>query len=72
MNDRCFVEQIATNDILLRVTNVCSACYASLEEGARIYYDMHSYRYLCESCKEKLSEHMNEECEIEKNEAGLF
>ncbi len=72
MNDRCFVEQVATSDILLRVTNVCSVCYASLEEGTQIYYDMRSYRYVCASCKEQLSKHMNEECEIIKSEAGLF
>ncbi|MDD5406229.1 MAG: hypothetical protein PHE73_04705 [Sulfurovaceae bacterium] len=72
MNDRCFVEQIATNDILLHVTNVCSMCYAFLEEGANIYYDMHHYRYLCESCKEELASQMNEECEIESDDVGLF
>ncbi len=71
MNDRCFLEQKATSDILLHVTNVCGVCYNSLEENSNIYYDMRSYRYVCASCKEHLSSQMNEECEVEK-EARLF
>jgi len=72
-SNACFVTQVATEEILLRVTNVCGECYNDIVEGDTIYYDMQTYRYLCQSCQEKLCEQMNEECEIvEEAEGGLF
>jgi len=72
INEQCFVAQTATQNILLHVTNVCGMCYADLHEGEAVYYDMQAYRYLCESCAARLSEQMNEACEIEEEQAGLF
>ena len=72
INDQCFIAQTATNKILLRVTNVCAMCYADLHEGEAVYYDMQEYRYLCERCASELSEQMNDACEIEEEQAGLF
>ena len=69
----CFVDQVATREILLRVTNVCGECYRDLNEGDKIFYDLQSYRYLCEECHKKLSERMNEYCEvIEEEQESLF
>lgn len=68
----CFVSQEATEEILLRVTNVCANCYTDLKEGDTIYYDLQNYRYLCINCKEELVERMNEECEIEEEGDTLF
>ena len=50
MSSACFVTQEATEEILLRVTNVCAECYDDIEEGDTIHYDMQNYRYLCMSC----------------------
>jgi len=72
MSSACFVTQEATNDILLRVTNVCAECYSDIHQGDTIHYDMQSYRYLCNSCQEELCSHMNEACEIVEESAGLF
>jgi len=72
INDQCFVAQEASSKILLHVTNVCAVCFRDLHEGERVYYDMQEYRYLCESCAQELSEKMNEVCEIEEEQAGLF
>lgn len=73
MSNACFVTQEATEDILLRVTNVCAECYADITEGDTIHYDMQNYRYLCECCQEKLCAQMNEQCEIIEEEApSLF
>jgi len=72
-SNACFVTQEATEEILLRVTNVCGECYSDLEVGDVIHYDMQNYRYLCNTCQEKLCERMNDNCEIVDNEnAGLF
>ena len=68
----CFVDQIATREILLRVTNVCGECYRDLKEGEEIFYDLQSYRYLCKECHDKLSEKMNEQCEVIEEKEGLF
>ena len=69
----CFVSQEATDDILLRVTNVCAECYTDLHAGDMIHYDMQDYRYLCTACQERLCETMNEQCEVvEEPERGLF
>ena len=69
----CFVTQEATEEILLRVTNVCAECYSDIHVGDTIHYDMQNYRYLCERCQEELYEKMNEECEIiEEEPGGLF
>ncbi len=67
----CFVDQIATQEILLRVTNVCGECYSDLEIGDAIYYDLQNYRYLCHECHERISEDTDDEC-TEFEEEGLF
>ncbi len=73
MSSACFVTQEATDDILLRVTNVCAECYCDLNSGDTIHYDMQNYRYLCDCCQEKLCSQMNENCEIvEEESASLF
>ncbi|GIU00615.1 hypothetical protein TSL6_11210 [Sulfurovum sp. TSL6] len=73
MSSPCFVTQEATEEILLRVTNVCAECYDDIKEGDMIHYDMQNYRYLCQRCQEELCEKMNDECEIvEEESAGLF
>ncbi len=73
MSSPCFVTQEATEEILLRVTNVCAECYDDIKEGDTIHYDMQNYRYLCQRCQEELCEKMNDECEIIVEEsAGLF
>ena len=72
MSSVCFVTQIATEEILSRVTHVCAECYSDLCVGDNIHYDMQGYRYLCNSCQEILCEHMNDECEIVEESAGLF
>jgi hypothetical protein len=73
MSSACFVTQEATQEILLRVTNVCSECYDDLHVGDTIHYDMQNYRYLCMTCQERLCAMMNENCEIVENEsAALF
>ena len=64
MSSACFVTQIATKEILLRVTNVCGECYDDINIGDTIYYDMQNYRYLCQPCQEELCERMNENCEV--------
>jgi len=73
MSSACFVTQVATEEILLRVTNVCGECYDDIHEGDTIHYDMQNYRYLCKSCQEKLCALMNEKCEIIEDESvALF
>ncbi|MEA1953288.1 MAG: hypothetical protein U9O24_02725 [Campylobacterota bacterium] len=73
MGSACFLTQIATEEILQRVTNMCGECYSDIVKGDIIHYDMQTYRYLCQSCQEQLSEKMNENCEIiEEESAGLF
>ncbi len=73
MSSACFVTQEVTEEILLRVTNVCAECYDDIVEGDTVYYDMQTYRYLCQACQEKLCEQMNEDCEIVEEEgATLF
>ena len=72
MSSACFVTQDATEEILLRVTNVCAECYNDLNIGDVIHYDMQNYRYLCNSCQEILCANMNEQCEIVEESGGLF
>ena len=73
MSSECFITQEATEEILLRVTNVCAECYDDINIGDTIHYDMQSYRYLCECCQEKLCAQMNENCEIIEGEVpSLF
>jgi len=73
MSNNCFVTQIATEEILLRVTNVCGECYDTLHTGDTIHYDMQNYRYLCQPCQEYLCNTMNEACEeVGEEEGGLF
>ncbi len=68
----CFIDQIASQDILLRVTNVCGECYSDIKVGDQIYYDMQGYRYLCKTCHQELCDRMNQECEIIHEDEGLF
>ena len=73
MSSACFVTQEATEEILLRVTNVCAECYDDIQTGDTIHYDMQNYRYLCKACQEGLCALMNENCEvIEDESAALF
>ncbi len=73
MGSVCFVSQVATKELLLRVSRVCGECYESFKEGEVIHYDMQSYRYLCQGCQEKLCEKMNALCEVEEEVGeGLF
>ncbi len=74
MASHCFVTQEATEQILLRVTNVCAECYCDLNLGDTIHYDMQNYRFLCDCCQKKLCSQLNDECEIIYDEAdpGLF
>ncbi len=72
MSSACFVAQPATEEILLRVTNVCSECYSAINIDDTIYYDMKNYRYLCSPCQEELSLKMNDECEVIEEAGGLF
>ena len=73
MGSACFVTELATKEILLRVTNVCAECYDDISEGDTIHYDMQNYRYLCKCCQEKLCAQMNEDCEIVEEETpSLF
>lgn len=73
MGSACFVTQEATEEILLRVTNVCAECYDDIHTGDTIHYDMQNYRYLCKPCQERLCAQMNENCEmIEEEGPGLF
>jgi len=73
MGSACFVTELATKEILLRVTNVCAECYDDISEGDVIHYDMQNYRYLCECCQEKLCAQMNENCEVVEDETlSLF
>ena len=74
MTPNCFITQVATKDILLRVTNVCAECYEDIQEGDTIFYDMQTYRYLCHVCQEVMCDQMNAECEIvgEEKGTGLF
>ncbi|MEA3490901.1 MAG: hypothetical protein U9R27_03285 [Campylobacterota bacterium] len=68
----CFVDQIASQEILLRVTNVCGECYDDLEVGDQIFYDMDSYRYLCQRCQEIICDNMEKESEDIDQEVSLF
>lgn len=73
MPSECFITQEATEEILLRVTNVCAECYDDIYIGDTIHYDMQNYRYLCMSCQEQLSSLMNENCEVIEDEStALF
>ncbi len=73
MMSQCFISQIATEDILLKVTNVCALCYNDISIGDTIHYDTQKYHYLCHSCQEEQCEKMNDQCEIiEDEEGGLF
>lgn len=73
MMSQCFIMQVATEDILLKVTNVCALCYCDINVGDTIHYDTQMYHYLCQSCQEEQCEQMNNNCEIiEDEEGGLF
>ncbi len=73
MTNTCFVTHEATEEILLRVTNVCGECYSDIDMGDTIHYDMQNYRYLCDCCQKKLCSQMNDECEVVREEdTGLF
>lgn len=72
MSSACFVTQEATEEILLRVTNVCAECYDDIEAGDIIHYDMQNYRYLCMSCQKRLCTLMNENCEVVEDESVVL
>ena len=68
----CFLTQEASNDILLRVTNVCAECYDDLHVGDTIHYDMQNYRYLCNRCQEAFCSHESDVCEVDDDVKSLF
>ena len=72
MSAQSFVDQIATEEILQRVTHLCAECYDDLIVGETIYYDMQTYRYLCHKCHYELADEASEECEVIEEEGGLF
>ena len=70
---QCFIMQDATEDILLKVTNVCAICYSDIHLGDTIHYDTQKYHYLCQRCQEEQYEQMDTQCKIVENEeGGLF
>ena len=70
---QCFISQVATEQILLRVTNVCAECYCDLKVGDVIHYDNQRYHYVCQKCQEAYCEQMNEKCDVvEGEDGGLF
>ncbi len=73
MMSQCFIMQTATEDILLKVTNVCALCYGDIHVGDTIHYDTQRYHYVCQSCQEEQCAKLDAECEIvEDEEGGLF
>jgi hypothetical protein len=70
MSAKCFVDQVATEDILQRVTSVCAECYDELEVGVYIYYDLQNYRYLCHSCYN--NQLIEVESTVDDDRDGLF
>ena len=67
-----FITQIATKEILLKVTNVCAECYSDINRGDTIYYDMQNCRYLCEACQKRLFEQIDKKSESEEELVTLF
>jgi hypothetical protein len=70
--EKCFIEQTATMNILLKVTNVCSECYGDFINGSTIFYDLKACRYICELCHERLLPLMSSECVVDNDDLGLF
>ncbi len=70
MSAKCFVDQVATEDILQRVTSVCAECYDELEVGEHIYYDLQNYRYICHSCYS--NQLVEIESRVDDDREGLF
>lgn len=71
-SEKCFIEQTVTTNILLKVTNVCSECYADLKEGSVIFYDLRGCRYICYLCHERIAPLMSSECNMDSDEPLLF
>ncbi len=69
---QCFITQTATEEILLRVTNVCAQCYSDINTGDTIHYDNQRYHYVCQKCQEEYCEKMNEQCDVVEDEAGVL
>ena len=67
-----FLEQVADMRLINNVGSICAECYHEFEEGEHVFYDMESYRYLCQSCAKALSEELNanRKSEEEENERG--
>lgn len=73
MSENCFLRERASAEIIANVTSVCSVCYRSIVEDEMIFYDMQSYRYLCEVCKNELQERLDENCErLDGDDSSLF
>lgn len=81
MMNQCFIEQPVTVRIMQFVTDVCSECYKSFEEGEESFYDTQSCRYLCRECADRICQEMlererelyaNENEEIEYSQPTLF
>ncbi len=69
MSPKCFIDQVATEEIMSRVARMCAECYDEFSEGDHIYYDMQSYRYLCHNCYEEAAAGLNEECEVAEDDS---
>ncbi len=73
MSEYRFTQQIASESILLRVTNVCSVCFCDINVGDTIFYDNEKFQYVCRNCAERILEQMKIEEKIEEgSEPGLF
>jgi predicted amidophosphoribosyltransferase len=73
MSANCFVREQASAESIVNVTSVCAECYRSIVANETIFYDMQSYRYLCERCKDELQEHLDNNCiPLSEDESSLF
>ncbi|NOZ91423.1 MAG: hypothetical protein GXO60_09085 [Epsilonproteobacteria bacterium] len=73
MSENYFIRQVATKDILSNVANFCSECYTPISYNDTIFYDMTSYRYLCQKCKNEIEERVDSNCNfIDAKPDSLF
>jgi len=70
MSPKCFIDQIATQELMSRVTRMCGECYDDFKEGNHIYYDMQTYRYLCHTCYQESVTRLDERCETAEEGGG--
>ena len=74
MSKNGFLRQEATAEIIKNVASFCSECYHPVLEKETIFYDMHTFRYLCSSCQEVLDIQLKEESMrlLDQSNNGLF